>query len=151
MENGTASTPKRIFRLLVFVTCLAFLFSLFLARGTTAKTAKEINSEVNEALKLFSKHVQGAKQFIGTAKAVVVIPNIVKAGLGVGGEYGEGRFKGWRKDSGLLQPCCGFGRTSDRGAEDQFGPHLQARRGTQEIPNQLRLEGGGGWVGCLRQ
>ena len=93
MKNGTVGTMKRIFRVLVFATCLTFLFSLFLVGGGMAKTANEINSEVNDALKLFPKHVKGAKEFLNTAKAVLVIPNIVKAGLGVGGEYGEGAMR----------------------------------------------------------
>jgi lipid-binding SYLF domain-containing protein len=53
----------------------------------------EINSEVNEALKLFSQHVKGGKEFLQSAKGVLIIPNIVKAGLGIGGEYGEGALK----------------------------------------------------------
>jgi lipid-binding SYLF domain-containing protein len=93
MKKCTLGMTKRVFRALVLATCLTFIFSLFLAKGSMAKTAKEINSEVNDALKLFSKHVKGAKEFINTAKAVLVIPNIVKAGLGVGGEYGEGALR----------------------------------------------------------
>lgn len=64
-----------------------------------AKTAKEIDSEVNEALRLFPKHVKGAKEFLNTAKGVLVIPNIVKAGLGVGGGVWRGCHEDWRKDS----------------------------------------------------
>ena len=93
MKKATIGMTKRVFRALAFATCLTLLFSLFLAEGSMAKTAKEINSEVNDGLKLFSKHVKGAKEFINTAKAVLVIPNIVKAGLGVGGEYGEGGLR----------------------------------------------------------
>jgi lipid-binding SYLF domain-containing protein len=93
MKKGKTSMMKRVFRALVLAICLTFIFSLFLAGGSMAKTAKEINSEVNDGLKLFSKHVKGAKEFINTAKAVLVIPNIVKAGLGVGGEYGEGALR----------------------------------------------------------
>ena len=65
----------------------------FLATTSLAKTAKEINAEVNAALKLFSQHVKGGKEFLNAAKGVLVIPNIVKAGLGVGGEYGEGAMR----------------------------------------------------------
>ena len=93
MKKATIGMTKRVFRALVLATCLTLLFSLFLAEGSMAKTAKEINSEVNDGLKLFSKHVKGAKEFLNTAKAVLVIPNIVKAGLGVGGEYGEGALR----------------------------------------------------------
>ena len=93
MKNGTIGMTKRVLRAMGLATCLTFLFSLFLAGGAMAKTAKEIDSEVNEAVKLFSKHVKGTKEFLNTAKGMLVIPNIVKAGLGVGGQYGEGAMR----------------------------------------------------------
>jgi lipid-binding SYLF domain-containing protein len=93
MKKGKIGMTKRVFKVLVLATCLTFLFSFFWAEDSVAKTAKEINSEVNDALKLFSKNVKGSKEFINNAKAVLVIPNIVKAGLGVGGQYGEGALR----------------------------------------------------------
>jgi len=80
-------------RLFSVVACLTLVFNFFLATTCYAKTAKEINAEVNSALKLFSQHVKGGKEFLDAAKGVLVIPNIVKAGLGVGGEYGEGAMR----------------------------------------------------------
>ncbi len=75
------------------VACLALILSLFLSISSYAKTAQEINGEVNEALKLFSQQVKGGNEFLNTSKGVLVIPNIVKAGLGVGGQYGEGALR----------------------------------------------------------
>ena len=93
MKTQTIQTTERAFKVFIFTACLTFAFSLFSAEVSTAKTAKEIDSEVNEALNLFAKQVEGAKQFLNTAKGVLVIPNIVKAGLGVGGQYGEGALR----------------------------------------------------------
>jgi lipid-binding SYLF domain-containing protein len=93
MKRRTTDTTNRTFKIVVSAACVTFVFSLFFAGVPTAKTAKEIDPEVNEALKLFSKHVKGAKEFLNTAKGVLVIPNIVKAGLGVGGQYGEGALR----------------------------------------------------------
>jgi lipid-binding SYLF domain-containing protein len=84
---------KRLLITVAFIASMTLLFSLFLAEVSYAKTAKEINAEVNAALKLFSQHVKGGKEFLKAAKGVLVIPNIVKAGLGVGGEYGEGAMR----------------------------------------------------------
>ena len=75
------------------VACLALILSPFLSIPSYAKTAKEINGEVNEALKLFYQHVKGGKKFLDASKGVVIIPDIVKAGLGVGGQYGEGALR----------------------------------------------------------
>jgi lipid-binding SYLF domain-containing protein len=72
---------------------MIFFNLLFVVQVTYAKTAKEINAEVNAALKLFPQHVKGGKEFLNAAKGVLVIPNIVKAGLGVGGQYGEGALR----------------------------------------------------------
>jgi lipid-binding SYLF domain-containing protein len=44
-------------------------------------------------LKLFEEHVAWGKAFLKAAKGVLVVPNIVKAGLGVGGEYGQGALR----------------------------------------------------------
>ncbi|MBP1700593.1 MAG: putative exported protein [Deltaproteobacteria bacterium] len=93
MQKRTMGTTNRMLRSFVFATCLALIFTFSLANVAIAKTAKEIDSEVNEALNLFSKQVEGAKEFLNTAKGVLVIPNIVKAGLGVGGQYGEGAMR----------------------------------------------------------
>ena len=75
-------------KITIFVVCLFFTIASLLTTVSYAKTAKEINAEVNAALKLFSQHVKGGREFFQAAKGVLVIPNIVKAGLGVGGEYG---------------------------------------------------------------
>lgn len=84
---------KQIWKILSFFACLLFILGVFSFTTANAKTAKEINSEVNVALKLFLQHVKGGKEFLNAAKGVLVIPNIVKAGLGVGGEYGEGALR----------------------------------------------------------
>lgn len=58
-----------------------------------AKTAQEINASVNACLDRFDKQVKGGKELAAKAKGVLVMPNVVKAGLIVGGEYGEGALR----------------------------------------------------------
>ena len=65
----------------------------FAVTNSHAKSAKEINKEVNATLHQFLTQVQGGGEFLKDAKGVLVIPNIVKAGLGVGGEYGQGALR----------------------------------------------------------
>jgi len=93
MEKRLSKMNKKTFTLIVFATCLTLVLSLFLVTTSSAKTAQEINGEVNAALKLFPQQVKGGKEFLNASKGVLVIPNIVKAGLGVGGEYGEGALR----------------------------------------------------------
>lgn len=78
---------------LAIVFAIFFISSGFFLTPTYAKSAKEINTEVNNALKLFHQHVKGSKEFLKSAKGILVIPNMVKAGLGVGGMYGEGALR----------------------------------------------------------
>lgn len=56
-----------------------------------ADTAQEIDRGANEALREFTKEVKGAISFVNNdVKALLIFPSIVKAGIGIGGEYGEG-------------------------------------------------------------
>jgi lipid-binding SYLF domain-containing protein len=84
---------RRIITILALTTCLSLISGIFVTVTSDAKTATEIEAEVKEALKLFSQHVRGGKEFLNSAKGVLVIPNIIKAGLGVGGQYGEGALR----------------------------------------------------------
>ena len=93
MKTETIDTTKQIVKAIIFAASVTFAFSLLLAGVSAAKTAKEIDSEVNEAMNLFTKQVKGANEFLNSAKGVLLIPNMVKAGLGVGGQYGEGALR----------------------------------------------------------
>ena len=58
-----------------------------------AADAREIDVSVEVALEQFRKEVKGADQFLGMAEGYLVFPKVVKAGLGIGGEYGEGALR----------------------------------------------------------
>lgn len=55
-----------------------------------AASKTEIDIEVEAALERFYKEVSGAKKFVEKSKGLLVFPNVIKAGFGIGGEYGEG-------------------------------------------------------------
>jgi lipid-binding SYLF domain-containing protein len=70
------------------IMLLAFYF-IFL--GTTYAASKvEIDIEVAASLEEFKGEVMGAEKFMEKAEGVLVFPDVVKAGFGIGGEYGEG-------------------------------------------------------------
>lgn len=58
-----------------------------------AADAREIDISVDVALENFKKEVGGADEFLANAKGYLVFPSVVKAGIGVGGEYGEGALR----------------------------------------------------------
>lgn len=76
---------------------LSFFIILVLSIGLTAMvyadTAKKIDASADEALDRFYKQVKDAKEFVRKAKALLIMPNVVKAGLLIGGEYGRGALR----------------------------------------------------------
>ncbi len=73
--------------LLVVMGVLAF------PRTAPADTAKEIDRDVSIALQKLYKTTPAAKKLGKIAKGVLVFPKIIKGGLIVGGEYGEGALR----------------------------------------------------------
>ena len=53
-------------------------------------SAPEIDVDVDATLHSFENQVQGARELAIKAAGILVFPSVVKAGIGFGGEYGEG-------------------------------------------------------------
>jgi lipid-binding SYLF domain-containing protein len=62
-------------------------------RAQAASTAEDINKDTKEALERLFKTNSAAADIAKRSRAVLVFPNIVKAGLIFGGAYGEGALK----------------------------------------------------------
>jgi lipid-binding SYLF domain-containing protein len=78
------------------VITLALCFVAAVTVKAFADDKKEINANVDASLKKFEK-VPGARDVLNKAAGILVFPNVYKAGIGIGGEYGEGALKmGWR-------------------------------------------------------
>ncbi len=77
----------------MWVLGLAVLAGGWGADPAGAASAKEIDVSVDVMLEKFEKDVGGAKQFLADAKGVLVFPRVIKAGIGIGGEYGEGALR----------------------------------------------------------
>lgn len=70
------------------------LLSLALATGIArADSAQEIDINSDAALEQFYEEVRAGREFAKKAKGVLIFPSIIKAGLLVGGEYGEGALR----------------------------------------------------------
>ena len=68
----------------------AAIVSMSVMNQATAATAEDLDRDSMQALQTLYKTEPVAKTLSHTAKAVLVFPNIVKAGLVFGGSYGEG-------------------------------------------------------------
>ncbi|MBM5812427.1 MAG: hypothetical protein FJ191_10760 [Gammaproteobacteria bacterium] len=76
-------------RLLHAVTLLCVLL-LATAAPAGAASREQIDAEVREATSTLYQHSSSAKELAGRAAGMLVFPRVVKGGIGIGGEYGEG-------------------------------------------------------------
>jgi lipid-binding SYLF domain-containing protein len=69
------------------------LLALAGAGNLGAATAQQIDAKVNAALERFAQEVKGSAGLLQKAQGVLVFAGVVKAGIGIGGEYGEGALR----------------------------------------------------------
>ena len=73
-----------------------FFLSLFLfitvnfTETTSARNSNEIDAAIESALVRFNEEVQGSQGYLDGSRGVLVIPRMIKAGVVLGMEYGEG-------------------------------------------------------------
>ena len=72
---------------------LVVLILLFSTSMAFSETAREIDVSVDATLDRFNKEILGADGFIKKAKGVLIFPQVIKVGFGIGGEYGEGALR----------------------------------------------------------
>lgn len=65
-----------------------------------AGSAGDINAGVSATLDRFYRQIPGARELASKASGILVFPTIVKAGMGFGGEYGEGAMRSGGKTVG---------------------------------------------------
>jgi lipid-binding SYLF domain-containing protein len=71
---------------------MAITISLTATNIANAATAEDLDKDSRQALQTLYQTHPLAKTFSTSAKAVLVFPNVVKAGLVFGGSYGEGEL-----------------------------------------------------------
>lgn len=74
-----------------FVTLVAVFFAV--AGSASAASKEKIDSRVDKALAEFRSDIGGADEVLARAQGVLVFPSVKKAGIGIGGEYGEGALR----------------------------------------------------------
>lgn len=75
---------------LAFTVAVVAIASMSTMNLASAATAQDLDRDAMQALQTLYKAEPVAKTLAQSAKAVLVFPNIVKAGLVFGGSYGEG-------------------------------------------------------------
>ncbi len=91
---------------------LAATLALFLPALAAAESAREIDAHVDAALARFRQEVKGADRLLARSRAVLVLPRVIKGGLILGGEYGEGALRmGGRSVAYYSVAAASFGLT----------------------------------------
>ena len=61
--------------------------------GTHTGKRQEIDSSVDATLSKLATTIPGSRELVNKARGVLVFPSVLAAGLGIGGEYGEGALR----------------------------------------------------------
>jgi lipid-binding SYLF domain-containing protein len=83
-------TMKAICRSLALGLVLLVALAVASVERGEAASAAQIDADVRTTMEDFFAKVRGSRELINKAAAILVFPSIIKAGIGIGGEYGEG-------------------------------------------------------------
>jgi lipid-binding SYLF domain-containing protein len=72
-----------------------------------AASAAVIDEKVNEAIATFQEEVNGAEVFLNQAAGYLVFPRVIKVGIGLGAETGEGALRVRGRTSGYYRTTSG--------------------------------------------
>ncbi len=81
---------KKILQILCSIIAMTVLV---MPAVTSAKSAAGIDVEVDKTIIVFKEEVNGAEVFLGQAAGILVFPRVIKVGIGIGAETGEGALR----------------------------------------------------------
>ncbi len=76
-----------------FVVCAMLVMPCAFSQKAYAASAEEIDRDADSALLKLYEKTPAAKELSTIAKGILVFPSIVKGGLIIGGQYGEGALR----------------------------------------------------------
>ncbi|MBB3260194.1 lipid-binding SYLF domain-containing protein [Paraburkholderia bannensis] len=68
---------------------------------------REIDASVDGALTRLYSTVKGSRELLSKARAVLVFPEVIGAGIGVGGQYGKGALRAGGRSVGYFSTTAG--------------------------------------------
>lgn len=71
----------------------SMLVALLFASSVLAASASKIDREANKALEVFRDDVNGAQVFLDQSAGYLIFPRVIKVGIGIGAETGEGALR----------------------------------------------------------
>jgi lipid-binding SYLF domain-containing protein len=77
----------------LLVPAMAAMVLLFSALAAASETAAQLDRDVDNAIQKLYASSAAAKELSTNAKGMLVFPDVIKAGLLVGGQYGKGALR----------------------------------------------------------
>ena len=71
----------------------SMLIAVLFTSTVLAASAAKIDREANKALQVFKDDVNGAQVFLDQAAGYLIFPRVIKVGIGLGAETGEGALR----------------------------------------------------------
>jgi lipid-binding SYLF domain-containing protein len=106
----------RIVAAFVLCTVLGFIQP----SAAFAASSAEIDAKVQEAIANLYKQTSAGKELAQKASGMLVFPEVIKAGIGVGGEYGEGALL-------IKGKTAGYYSTAAASIGFQFGAQVKSQ------------------------
>ena len=107
MQNKQFIPNWKFSNAVCFMILTVFLFAGLFVGQSFGGTAKEIDASVDAAMDRFNKNVKDAKEVVRQSKGMLVMPNVKKGALIVGGEYGQGALRIGGKTVGYYSMTSG--------------------------------------------
>ena len=100
-------TTRQLFLALGLAVASAFPLSVATMDRAYAASAEDLDRDSDQALQMLYRNNPVAETISKHARAVLIFPKIVKAGLVFGGAYGEGELKAGSKVDGYYNSVTG--------------------------------------------
>src|SRR6266850_1786164 len=97
---GRGRFEMKVGRSAIYIGLVAAFALLAGSAPGRAGSAGEINAGVNATLDRMYRLIPGTRALAAKAAGILVFPTVVKAGMGIGGEYGEGAMRVGGKTTG---------------------------------------------------
>ena len=128
----------------LFATALFFVTGSSIAQEEGKTAAAELTKSSQEALAKLNESTQLAKLLGPEAHAILVFPSVKKAGLGIGGQYGEGTLlKGGKAAAYYKTTGASFGLQAG-GQKYGYAMFIMNEKALAELDNAKGFEVGVG-------
>jgi len=96
---------NKVFR--SFFSAITVAVLLIPAMASAADSAAVVNAKVDDAIVAFKNEVKGAEVFLGQAAGYLVFPRVIKVGIGLGAETGDGALRIGATTAGYYRTTSG--------------------------------------------